>query len=144
MAFAAGKIWWDSGLLLMHRSVTVAQRSVSESCPRQEASRNLGYRSGKWPRSVTPWDLYKQQWGPEPGGTKLKAQSRDQKSGKILLWTVALPERAGVGEGTKPKTTKLMKALWLELNNQVIIQILLFLCCCLQMRRKATIEVAKG
>lgn len=28
-----------------------------------------------------------------------------------------------MGKGTKPKITKLMKALWVELNNQVIIQI---------------------
>lgn len=125
MAFATGKVGgiqdcsWHTG----QWGFTVAQRPVSECCPRQEASKYLRYRSGKWPRSVTPWDLYKQQWGPEPGGTKLKAQSRDQKSGKGLLWTVARPERASVGEGTKPKTTKLMKALWVELNNQVIIQI---------------------
>lgn len=121
---------------------TVAQRSVSEGLPRQEASKYLRYRSGQWPRCVTPWDLYKQQWDPEPGGTKLKAQSRDQKWGKGLLWTVALPERASVGEGTKPRITKLMKAIWVEPNNKVIIQIFLFLCCCLQMRIKTTIEVA--
>lgn len=80
--------------------------------------------------------------GPQTRGTKLKAQSRDQKSGKGFLWTVALPERATVGEGRNPKITKLMKALWVELNNQVIIQILWLLCCCLQMRRKRTIEAA--
>lgn len=145
MAFATGKVWWDSGLLLMHRSVRFLlwhKDLCLRGCPRQEASKYLRYRSGQWPRCVTPWDLYKQQWDPEPGGTKLKAQSRDQKWGKGLLWTVALPERASVGEGTKPRITKLMKAIWVEPNNKVIIQIFLFLCCCLQMRIKTTIEVA--
>lgn len=142
MEFATGKIWWIQDCSWSVRFYCGTNTWV---LPRAGGfPRYLGYRSGRQPRSVTPWELYKEQWGPEPGGTKLKAQSRDQESGKRLLWTVALPERATVGEGTKPKIKKLTKALWVELNNQVIIQILLFLCCCLQTRRKRTREVANG
>lgn len=82
MASATGKTGWDSGLLLIHRSVRFYCGTDTCVWVLPKASKHPGYRSGKWPRSVTPWELYKQQRGPRPGGEKLKAPSRDQKSGK--------------------------------------------------------------
>lgn len=44
--------------------------------------------------------------GPQTRWNKTESSIQNQKSAKGLLWTVALPEKASVGEGTKPKKTK--------------------------------------
>lgn len=48
------------------------QRCVPGCCPRQEAAKDLGYRSGTGPRPVTPWDLYKHRRGHNQGERKWK------------------------------------------------------------------------
>lgn len=83
MALAIGKIWWDSGVLSVHRSVRFCDTKMCAwVLPKAGGCQGPGVQIWDRTKACHTLGSLQAQEGPQPGGTKVKTHSRDHKSGK--------------------------------------------------------------